>query len=104
VPSPFTVSVPASSANLGPGFDAIGLAVDLFVRATVSPSAAFSLHFSSGRSVPTNVGFETEIVRAMERVLGTGERPPVAISIANDIPLGKGLGASAAGAVLGAII
>lgn len=102
--SPFTVSVPASSANLGPGFDAIGLALDLFVRATVVPATSFSLRFDAGRSVPTNLGFETEIIRAMERVLGAGERPPVAVTIANDIPLGKGLGASAAGAVLGVTI
>ncbi|HTV74261.1 MAG TPA: homoserine kinase [Candidatus Acidoferrales bacterium] len=102
--SAFTVSVPATSANLGPGFDAIGLAVDLFVRATVVPAERFSLHFVAGHSVPTNSGFENEIVRAMERVLGSGERPAIAITIENDIPLGKGLGASAAGAVLGATI
>ncbi|HEY0797619.1 MAG TPA: homoserine kinase, partial [Candidatus Baltobacteraceae bacterium] len=102
--SSFTVTVPATSANLGPGFDAIGLAVDLFVRATVVPAAAFSLRFGAGRSIPTNAGFETEIVRAMEQVLGAGARPAVAITIDNDIPLGKGLGASAAGAVLGVTI
>ena len=97
---PFIVSVPASSANLGPGFDAIGLALDLWVRATVQPALHFSISFKAGAYVPTNAGFENEIVRGMDRVLG-GARPNVSVLVENGIPLGKGLGASAAGAVLG---
>jgi len=100
---PFRVSVPASSANLGPGFDAIGLALELWCRATVQDAVEFSISFKAGTYVPTNAGFENEIVRGMERVLG-GERPRISVQVANDIPLGKGLGASAAGAVLGIII
>jgi homoserine kinase len=100
----FVVSAPATSANLGPGFDAIGLALDLRVRAAVRPAERFSLAFAGGRGAPTNDGFANEITRAMERVLGEGARPNVAITVENDIPLGKGLGASAAGAVLGAIL
>jgi homoserine kinase len=99
----FVVSVPASSANLGPGFDAIGLALDLWVRATVQPAMHFSVSFKAGTYVPTNAGFENEIVRGMDRVLG-GARPDVSILVENKIPLGKGLGASAAGAVLGLTI
>jgi len=101
---PFSAAVPASSANLGPGFDAIGLALDLWVRATVQPAMDFSVSFKAGAYVPTNAGFENEIVRGMERVLGPGVRPPVSILVENAIPLGKGLGASAAGAVLGLTI
>lgn len=100
---PFVAAVPASSANLGPGFDAIGLALDLWVRATVQPALHFSVSFKAGTYVPTNAGFETEIVRGMERVLGP-EPPSVSILVENQIPLGKGLGASAAGAVLGLTI
>ncbi|GAC1309822.1 MAG: homoserine kinase [Vulcanimicrobiaceae bacterium] len=100
---PFCVRVPASSANLGPGFDAIGLALDLWCRATVQPAVTFSISFKAGTYVPTNAGFENEIVRGLDRVLG-GERPNVSILVENDIPLGKGLGASAAGAVLGIAI
>ena len=99
----FVVSVPASSANLGPGFDAIGLALDLRVRATVQPALQFSVSFKAGPFVPTNAGFENEIVRGLDRVLG-GVRPGVSILVENTIPLGKGLGASAAGAVLGLVI
>ncbi|MGH7727995.1 MAG: homoserine kinase [Vulcanimicrobiaceae bacterium] len=101
--APFSVAVPASSANLGPGFDAIGLALDLWLRATVGPAHAFSLAFKAGTHVPTNAGFEGEILRGFDRLAG-GARPPLAIVVENDIPLGKGLGASAAGAVLGLAI
>jgi homoserine kinase len=100
---PFRVSVPASSANLGPGFDAVGLALDLWVRATVQPAMHFSISFKAGAYVPTNAGFENEIVRGIDRILG-GARPDVSILVENAIPLGKGLGASAAGAVLGLTI
>lgn len=100
----FTVSVPASSANLGPGFDAIGLALDRHVRATVHQGAQFSISFRAGKYVPTNQGFENEIVRGLERVLGPHVRPSVTILVDNEIPLGKGLGASAAGAVVGVAI
>jgi homoserine kinase len=103
MPDAFRVAVPASSANLGPGFDAIGLALDLWVRATVQPALHFAISFKAGKYVPTNTGFENEIVRGLDRVL-LGERPNVSILIENDIPLGKGLGASAAGAVLGIAI
>ena len=96
----FSVAVPASSANLGSGFDAVGLALDLWVRATVQPSLEFSIAFKAGRYVPTNAGFENEILRGFDRIMH-GVRPNVSLTIANDIPLGKGLGASAAGGVLG---
>ena len=100
---PFVAAVPASSANLGPGFDAIGLALDLWVRATVQPALGFSVSFKAGAYVPTNAGFEGEIVRGMARLLGDA-RPNVSVLVENAIPLGKGLGASAAGAVLGLTI
>ncbi|MGP6190191.1 MAG: homoserine kinase [Vulcanimicrobiaceae bacterium] len=100
---PFEVAVPASSANLGPGFDAVGMALDLWVRATIQPAMDFSISFKAGKYVPTNAGFENEIVRGLDRVLG-GTRPNVSIHVENSIPLGKGLGASAAGAVLGLVI
>lgn len=103
MPDAFKVAVPASSANLGPGFDAIGLALDLWVRATVQPALHFAVSFKAGKYVPTNAGFENEILRGLDRVL-QGARPNVSIVIENDIPLGKGLGASAAGAVVGLTI
>ena len=103
MPNAFRIAVPASSANLGPGFDAIGLALDLWVRATVQPALHFAISFKAAKYVPTNAGFENEILRGFDRVMG-GARPDVSIVVENGIPLGKGLGASAAGAVLGLVL
>jgi homoserine kinase len=103
-PAAFRLRVPASSANLGPGFDAIGLALDLHVQATVRPASAFSIAFAPSRWAPTNPSFEGEIVRGIRRAAGGDVLPSVSVEVENAIPLGKGLGASAAGAVLGLCI
>jgi homoserine kinase len=103
---PFALSVPASSANLGPGFDSIGLALELRIRARVevlgtgeTPRWSFD-----GACVPTHDGLRDEIARGIARIAGAQVLPPLAIHVTNDIPLGKGLGGSAAGAVLGVAI
>lgn len=101
---PFDISVPATSANLGPGFDTIGLALDLRLRAHVEPAAAFSMTFIEGPAAPTHDGFGLEIQRGMKAVLGARPKPAIAIHVDNPIPLGKGLGSSAAAGVLGACI
>ncbi len=95
----FTVSAPATSANLGPGFDAVGIALGLRVRAEVEEADAFELRFAPGPNAPTHAGFGNAIMAAMERVCPT--LPKVSVLVHNDIPLGKGLGSSAAAAVLG---
>jgi len=102
MPSPsFSVSVPASSANLGPGFDAIGIALDLRVRALVEPASRFSLRFS-GPHQPTHFGFERMLLAAMHAI--GAELPRVRVQLHNAIPLGKGLGSSAAARTLGVAI
>jgi len=97
------ISVPASSANLGPGFDTIGIALDLRLRATVRAGADYRLTFVPGPHAPTHSGFADEIERGLSSILGA-ERPAIAIEVENPIPLGKGLGSSAAAGVLGASI
>lgn len=97
----FAVSVPATSANLGPGFDAVGIALDLRVRALVEPSDRFRLTFG-GLHAPSHDGYADAIVAAMKRI---DERlPRVRVHVENEIPLGKGLGSSAAAAVLGLVV
>jgi len=105
VPQPFegfSVSVPATSANLGPGFDAVGIALGLRIRARIEPARAFELRFEPGPQAPTRAGLGEAIVRAMERV--APGLPRARIVVENRIPLGKGLGSSAAAAVLGIAI
>lgn len=102
----FTLSVPASSANLGPGFDAVGLALDLRIRARVrilAAGATPSWRFD-GEHAPSHEGLRDEIARGIARIAGAHVLPPLEIAVTNDIPLGKGLGGSAAGAVLGVAI
>jgi homoserine kinase len=104
----FAVSVPATSANLGPGFDTIGLALDLRIRADVrvlEPGAAPAWEFH-GSEAPTHGGLRDEMLRAMRTLFATvGQTPPpLAIAVDNPIPLGRGLGGSAAGAALGLAI
>ena len=101
LPERFVVSVPASSANLGPGFDAVGIALDLRLRAVVESHDRFALHFG-GSNVPSHDGYADAIVAAMRRI---DERlPRVRMHVENAIPLGKGLGSSAAASVLGLVV
>jgi homoserine kinase len=104
----FAVSVPATSANLGPGFDTIGLALDLRIRADVDvlePGAQPAWTFT-GPEAPTHSGLRDEMLRAMRTLYASiGQTPPpLAISVDNPVPLGRGLGGSAAGAALGLAI
>jgi homoserine kinase len=101
--SSFDLSVPATSANLGPGFDTIGVALDLRLRAQVRPSSGFTLDFVPGPAAPTHDGFAREFLRGFDAI-AKGNRPPLAVLLDNPIPLGKGLGSSAAAGVLGARI
>ena len=94
----FVVSVPATSANLGPGFDCVGLALDLRARAMVEPAHRFALEFS-GPEQPTQIGFERMLIHAMHTI--SSELPRVRVHLNNAIPLGKGLGSSAAASALG---
>ena len=104
----FAVSVPATSANLGPGFDSVGLALDLRIRAdvTVLDENGTSVWSFTGEEAPTHSGLRDEMMRAMRTLfaaVGTAP-PPLAIVVDNPIPLGRGLGGSAAGAALGLAI
>ncbi len=103
---PFLLSVPASSANLGPGFDSIGLALELRIRARVEVLGAGGTPrwTFDGAYPPSHDGLRDEIARGIARIAGARVLPPLAIAVTNDIPLGKGLGGSAAAAVLGVAI
>jgi len=105
---PVLVRVPATSANLGPGFDALGLALTLHdeVEVRVVPSG---LHIDvSGEGAPDVTDAEEAhlVVRAMRATfddLGTGQPPGIALRCVNRIPHGRGLGSSAAAIVAGVL-
>ncbi|MCA1845392.1 MAG: homoserine kinase [Actinobacteria bacterium] len=83
---------PASSANLGPGFDALAVALSVYVEVEVEPAEEFRLTSEPAlpQHPPTPDHFAARIAR---EVLGTDR---LAIAIRSDIPLGRGLGSSAA--------
>jgi homoserine kinase len=102
----FTVRVPASSANLGPGFDALGLALGVYLTCRFRTSEVLSIR-ASGRDVqsistgPDNLIWQTTLAVASRH---GAAMPPIELEIANDIPIGKGMGSSAAALTAGVII
>lgn len=102
------VRVPASTSNLGPGFDCFGLALKLYLtaRATAVPDAAEACSVTTtgakeNEALPRNAA--NLIFRAMTfaaRREGV-TLPPVELKVHNEIPLASGLGSSAAAIVAG---
>ena len=101
---PVRVRVPATSANLGPGFDALGLALTLQdeVDAWVCESG-LSIEISGESADLAGAGEEHLVVRAMRAAFAvTGSQPPgIGLRCVNRIPHGRGLGSSAAAIVAG---
>ena len=95
------VSAPASSANLGAGFDAVGLALELRMtaRVRVLDDGRTSEWTYGGRHAPTHDGIRGCIEAGMVRI--APDAPPLAVELENEIPLGAGLGSSAAAFAIG---
>jgi homoserine kinase len=91
------VRVPASSANLGPGYDVMAAALDMFLELEVEETGEFSFD-PAGLDLPT--GRDNLLVRAFES-LHSAEG--IAFRIKQSIPLGRGLGSSAAAIVAGLV-
>ena len=102
------VRVPATSANLGPGFDALGLALALYdeVEALVIPDGMRLEVTGEGAGEVADAGEKHLIVRAMRAAfddLGGSQPPGIALRCVNRIPHGRGLGSSAAAIVAGVL-
>ena len=101
------VRVPATSANLGPGFDALGLALALYdeleVRLVASDDVVVEVRGEGAGQVPTD---ETHLVaRALRHTLDVVGLPQLGrrMTCTNAIPHGRGLGSSAAAVVAGIV-
>lgn len=95
------VSVPATSANVGSGFDALGLAVTLYNTATFEPADQLEISSADGTRIPRN---ESNLVyRSAKRLFDqVGKRmPPLRIVQTNPIPMARGLGSSSACIIAG---
>ena len=90
------VRVPATSANVGSGFDAAGLALGLYNTAEFSPAEALSIETADGTPVPT--GPDNLIYRSFAYLFEQAgcPVPPVHIVQTNPIPMARGLGSSSA--------
>jgi homoserine kinase len=89
-----SVSVPASSANLGPGFDCMAAALGVWLHVEVEETGTFAVE----HDLPLPTGRDNVIVRAFERL-----RPAdgVTFRVRTEIPLAGGLGSSATAIVAG---
>ena len=100
----FSVRAPASSANLGPGFDALGLALDIWNRITIEPGGDdVVVRYNVGAEAIG--GHENYSLRAMRLLAGDyGRRlPPFTMTCRIDVPVARGVGSSAAAIVAGLI-
>lgn len=106
------VRVPASTANLGAGFDCLGLALELYLNvraAVVSSPGARAVARSrgvDGSSALPSTPEENLIFRAMRHTVEReGFRlPAVRLAVQNEIPMASGLGSSAAATVAGVVL
>jgi len=98
-----TIRVPATSANLGPGFDSIGIALDVWNELTVEKADKFSM-VVEGEGCEDIPRDETNFIcKGMEvayRHAGV-ELPPLKYTCVNRIPFARGMGSSSAGIVSG---
>lgn len=91
-------SAPASSANLGPGFDTIALALEIRCAVSAEPSASWEIEHIGGEALPAA---DDAVLAAARRAVG--EDAPLRLAVESDIPLARGLGSSAAAFTAGAV-
>jgi homoserine kinase len=96
-----TVRVPATSANLGPGFDCFGLALDLCNDLEIDTGHESGVSWSGEGAGELPTDGSDLIVSTMRRVAGDRALPGFAMHGINRIPLAKGLGSSSAAVVAG---
>lgn len=111
VPRPgasITVETPASSANLGPGFDSVGLALGVWDRCTVTvtdePGVRVEVEGEGAQGVPRDGSHL--VVRTMHRTwqaLGVPAPAGLHLASVNTVPHGRGMGSSATAIVTGIV-
>lgn len=90
-------SAPATSANLGPAFDCLGLALDMRCKVSARPAETWSVEHIGLFRPSASEG--DGVLSAARRVVGDDR--PLALEVDANIPMGKGLGSSAAAFVAG---
>ncbi len=101
--APLHLRLPATSANLGPAFDAAALAMDLYITVDAQPAPRFSIT-ASGRDQEICQALENHLIVTTYREIlqAHGAKViPLSLRIKNDIPIGKGCGSSAVARLAG---
>ncbi len=99
------VRVPATSANLGPGFDALGLALGLYNEVTAGEADGVTVALEGEGSARLPTGADNVVARGVRQAYEAAARPfrGVALTCVNRIPAARGLGSSAAAWVGGLV-
>jgi homoserine kinase len=100
---PLRLRLPATSANLGAGFDALGLAMALYLTIEAEVSDAFAIE-ASGRDAELCGRLDDNLILGTYTSVVTGagrEVVPLQLKLENEIPLGMGCGSSAAALLAG---
>jgi homoserine kinase len=107
---PFTVMVPCSTSNLGPGFDSIGMALsgpDLMVRVTPGGDRLRITRFSGEGADRVPLDATNRVIQAAQHAAVEAGRDPAALmaelEVHSSIPMKRGLGSSSAAALAGAL-
>lgn len=99
------VKIPASTANLGPGFDALGMALSLYawLELSVAEETEVKLYGEGMEGLPTDSSnLVYQVAQRVFRKAGFADQP-LKISMYSDVPLTRGLGSSAS-AIVGALV
>ena len=97
---------PATSANLGPGFDALGLALGIYLECSFRQAPSLRIRAGGRDAALISTGEDNLIWQTALKVAADtgGTLDPIELEIRNDIPIGKGLGSSAAALIAGVVI
>lgn len=99
------VRVPATSANLGPGYDAFGLALALYDVFEAEPAERWTVEITGEGEDALRTDEGNEVVRSMRHLFDTvGYSGAASVRCENGIPVGRGLGSSAAAIVGGLLL
>jgi len=102
-PGPIHLRLPATSANLGPGFDALGLAMALYLTIDAAEAASFHID-ATGRNPDLCAVLDKNLILTtyIDVLANLGfKAPPLHLQLHNEIPLGMGCGSSAAALLAG---